>query len=105
MNAQEGRPSSHEVGARQSTRTTGHITTTSAFAHGSAVSTSSHRRWHRGRRHVKATLFATVTLTALAAVVIVGGIVADHIPAWAMAAGILGVFTVGICVLARDGGR
>ena len=47
MNAQEGRPSSHEVGARQSTRTTEHTTTTRAFTHGHAVSTPSHRRWKK----------------------------------------------------------
>jgi hypothetical protein len=49
-------------------------------------------------------LFAVVTLTALAAIVVVGGIVANHVPAWAMAVGIIGVFTVGICVLARSEG-
>ena len=67
-------------------------------------SRTSRRRWRRGR-HVRATLFATLTLTALAAIVVVGGIVADRIPAWAMAAGILGVCTLGLCVLARGEGR
>lgn len=63
------------------------------------------RRWNHGRRHVKTTLFATLGLAALAAIVVVGGIVADSIPAWAMAAGILGVFVLGLCVLARSEGR
>ena len=38
MNEREGRPSSHEEGARQSARTTEHTTTARAFAHGATVS-------------------------------------------------------------------
>lgn len=41
MRTKEGRPSSHEVGAQQSTRTTEHTTTTRAFAHGSTRDTFS----------------------------------------------------------------
>jgi len=52
MNAREGRPSSHEVGARQSTQDHHHTTTTSAFAHGSAVSTPTHKRWRKRRKTV-----------------------------------------------------
>lgn len=70
MNAQEGRPSSHEVGARQSTRTTEHTTTARAFAHGHAVSTPSHRRWNHGPRRIT-TMASDVAVWAFVTAVVI----------------------------------
>ena len=79
MNAREGRPSSHEVGAQQSTRTTTHTTTTPLPRNGYAVSTPSHRRWRKRPR--------TVTVTASDVVV------------WVVVTALTAGFLIGLCAL------
>ena len=62
------------------------------------------RRWNRRHSTIRTTALVALGLTALCAGIVGLGYLADRIPAWAMAAGILGVCTLGLCVLARKEG-